>query len=156
MLLSDVAPPQDLQLKPYVEIRERFERRTDRDFSAADDGRSDLLSRYRVGATFRLRSKLSGALEYQFAHDWLWSPKANLSGRNGDASLAYLTYADGGAAYTLGRYKVALGSQRLIGSLEWNNVARSFDGLRVEAGKWQAYAFKIGVARPMPRDADLE
>ncbi|RYG26709.1 hypothetical protein EON82_02310 [bacterium] len=153
MLIADTAPLQDLHLKPYVEIRERFERRTDRDFNGrADDNRSDLLSRFRVGATFQ-KSRLSGQLEYQFAHDWAWSQSANLSARNSDASLANLTYANGGSSLTAGRYKLALGSQRLIGPLEWSNVPRSFDGLHVDSGKWLAYAFKLGVARPMPRDA---
>lgn len=153
MLIDDSAPPQDLILKPYIEIRERFERRTDRDFkAAANDNRSDLLSRFRVGATFQ-KLRLSGQLEYQFSHDWLWSAGANLSARNSDASLACLTYTERGTALTAGRYKLPLGSQRLIGPLEWNNVARSFDGVRVDSGKWLGYAFKVGVVRPMPRDA---
>jgi len=155
MLITDTAPLQELNFKPYLEVRERFERRTDRDFNVgADDNRSDLLSRFRVGVTFK-KSRLSGQLEYQFAHDWIWSPTANLSARNGDASLAYLAFEGHGAAFTAGRYKLPLGSQRLIGPLEWSNVARSFDGVRVDSGRWLAYAFKIGVARPMPRDARI-
>lgn len=145
-----------LQIKPYVELRERYERRTDRDFNeAANDNRSDVLTRFRVGAGFTLGKTLGGQLEYQFAHDWQWSRRGNLSGRNSDASLANLTYTQNGTAATVGRYKLALGSQRLIGPLEWNNVARSFDGVRLDSGKWQAYAFKVGVAQPMPRDARL-
>lgn len=156
MLFTESDLVKDLGLRPYVEIRERFERRTDRDFrTSANDNRSDLLSRFRVGATFGDRRRLSGGFEYQFAHDWVWSAPANLSARNSDASLAFLTFADRGTAYTVGRYKLPLGSQRLIGPLEWNNVARSFDGVRIDSGKWLGYAFKLGVARPMPRDARL-
>lgn len=69
--------------------------------------------------------------------------------------MVNLTYTDCGKAISAGRYKLALGSQCLIGPLEWNNVAHSFDGVRIDSGKRQAYAFKLGVTRPLLRGARL-
>jgi hypothetical protein len=46
---------------------------------------------------------------------------------------------DGHPAYVrVGRQEIALGSQRLVGSPEWGNMRRNFDGVRVMVCKRRA------------------
>lgn len=141
-------------VKPVFEFRERFERRVDRDFdSTVRDNRSDLFSRYRVGAEFPLNPEWKAMLQYQYAHDLAWTPSRNFSTWNSDAYQAYAETKAAGTTFTLGRQRLVLGSQRLIGSLEWSNTGRSFDAIRVRNGNWDAWAGKVAVANPKPRDA---
>jgi hypothetical protein len=132
-------PPFDItSVRPYVEMRERLESRT---------GRDDILTRIRVGANSQLSPKLTAELQYQFAYE--------RSTTHSDVSLAYLQLKAEGSAWTVGRQKIAIGNQRLIGPLEWSNVARSFDGVRVKANGWDLWAAKVGLSYPLPRDARL-
>ncbi|HEY0866961.1 MAG TPA: alginate export family protein [Fimbriimonas sp.] len=144
------------QIRPYVEIRERFERRENRDLNEnTADNRSDLLSRFRVGATFSIAPSVTGELQYQYAHELIWTVPANASTDHSDVSLGYLRHQADGETLTLGRQKIALGSQRLIGPLEWSNVARSFDGVRFQTKNLDLWAAGVGVGFPRPRDARL-
>jgi hypothetical protein len=138
----------------YVDARERFERRLNKDFdSAVSDNRSDLFSRWRVGAKLTFGKQWKGELQYQYAHDEAWTKARNFSVENSDLSLAYAETSVNGWTIDLGRQKINIGQQRLIGSFEWNNVGRSFDAVRVRNKVWDAFAFKIGVGSPKPRDA---
>jgi hypothetical protein len=53
-----------------------------------------------------------------------------------DLVEANLVHSSNGSALTLGRQKVNLGAQRLLGSLEWANPSRSWLGARLEAKSW--------------------
>jgi hypothetical protein len=68
--------------------------------------------------------------------------------RNLDLHQAYFELSNlfaGGLSVAAGRMELAYGNQRLIGAVDWNNVGRSFDGLRVryDADAWQADLFSM-------------
>lgn len=145
-----------LEIKYTFEERSRFERRIDKDFNEnLRDGRSDLLTRVRPGFTFTYGDKISGAFQYQYAHSFIWRDRINKSDDNSDVSLGFVRYKDKGMTTTVGRQKINLGSERLIGSSEWGNVARSADGIRFQTKDWDLAAFRYGVAWPMPYDARI-
>jgi hypothetical protein len=142
-------PPQDLKINPYLEQRTRFERRIDRDFDrTTDDDRSDLLTRWRLGATLDFGGGVTGHLQYQYAHSVIWSSARNFSTENSDLSLAFLQFRAAGGLFTLGRQKIAIGQQRLIGPLEWANLSRGFEGARYQGGRWDLWASRIPYGAP--------
>ena len=138
-----------LDLKPILELRARFERRTDRDFNRSNvDNASDLLSRFRGGASFK-RGAVSGQLVYQYAHGEDWSRARNSSAWRSDLLLAFAGTKVGAGSLTLGRQRLSLGSERLFGIGEWNNVSNAWDGGRYAFGPFDLFAFKSGV-NPFP------
>lgn len=148
--------PADEPLKPYSEVRERYEHRVDRDFSEErQDNGTDLLSRWRIGAKLSFGKGLQGEVQYQYAHGVACTSQRNFSTENSDLSLAYVDAPVNGGTLTVGRQKIALGDQRLIGPLEWANVSRSFDGVRFKTKQLDLWASNISVAAPRPRDLRL-
>lgn len=151
-----VQPPNDIDFKFSLEIRERFERRLDRDFLSSNrDDRSDLYTRVRPGVELKMGSQWTAVIQYQFAHAKAWKPGPNTVAENGDARDAFIRYAGEDGKVTVGRQKIAIGSERLIGSFEWSNIGRSFDAVRFQRGEWDLFAGKIGVSVPKPRDAEI-
>jgi hypothetical protein len=147
-------PPDEPQ--PYLEIRERFERRQNKDFAEwTSDERSDLLSRMRLGVRIPLADKWRAEFQYQYAHDLVWTRAKNFSTENSDLSLAYASGPVEGGELTIGRQKIAIGDQRLIGPFEWQNVGRSFDGFRWRGKDLDLWGAGIGMASPRPRYARL-
>ena len=145
-------PVQPFDIHPTFESRLRVERRIDRDFlSAVDDDRTDSLSRFRPGVTWKYGKHLSGDLQYQFAQDAIWFAGANSGDNHSDLTLANIKYKERGVEVTFGRQKISVGSERLIGPLEWSMTGRSFDGIRFKSGNWDLFAFKVGVAVPLPK-----
>ncbi len=137
------------QLAPTFEFRERFERRINRDFSnPANDNRSDAFSRLRVGGNWKYGPHWSGSTQLQYAHDTLWTAKKNASAEFRDVTLAYVAYQAASTTYTLGRQKIAIGSERLIGPLEWSNFSQVFDGVRAQTPSLDIFAFSIALAVP--------
>lgn len=70
---------------------------------------------------------------------------------NVDLHQGYVDYFPGGDdtwRLRLGRQEIDLGDQRIVGALNWSNVGRSFDGLRVsgEVGRaaLDAFHFTVG------------
>ena len=152
-MLFSPAPLQHIQLeiKPYLDYRLRVERRLDRDFFAPqNDNRTDAFNRFRVGVEWKSGKNWSGDVQYQLAHDEYWKVGKTASDESSDLNLAYAKYKDTKVEVTLGRQKINIGSERLIGALEWSMTGRAFDGVRVKSGRWDAYAFKVGVAYPKP------
>ena len=130
----------ELHIKPFLEIRERYERKIDRDFQRnSRDNRSDFLTRIRVGANLKM-GKLSGKLTYQYSHNLAQTPARNFSTERSDLAEAYIK----AGAWTFGRQRIAIGSQRVVGESQWHNVSQSFDGVRFEAGRDTAFAFRQG------------
>lgn len=143
-----------IDIKPMIEIRERFERRINRDFSdATADKRTDFLTRIRVGATGTYGTKWSFALQYQYAHDWILKSSSKATDEGSDLSLGYAQYKSNNGTVTVGRQKINLGTERLIGSADWVNVSRSMDGARYQNKELDVFAFKLGVGQPKPTDA---
>jgi len=152
-----VLPPLFLdQIFPYVDLRDRFERRVNRDFSSkTGDDRSDILSRWRVGAEVKLKSGWSGEIRYQFSNDQLYTPGPDSATTNSDLDIADVSHAVGNGTATVGRQKINIGTQRLIGQADWLNVPRSFDGLRYKDGRWDVFAADISVISPRPSLAKI-
>lgn len=133
-------------INAYLDVRERYERRIDRDFnSSANDNRSDLYSRWRVGLNGRLDRDWTGQVEYQFSHDLIWTNSKNSSTANSDVSLAFGEFKKSGSTVDIGRQKIALGNQRLIGPAEWLNVPRSLDAVRYRGHALDIWAGKVGL-----------
>ncbi len=135
--------------QPYLDYRVRIERRIDRDFASnINDDRTDAYNRLRPGLKWKYGKRWSGDLQYQLAHNAIWKVGKAFSDEASDLNLAYARYQNATIDATIGRQKINIGSERLIGSLEWSMTARAFDGLRIKTGPLDAYAFKVGVAYP--------
>ena len=130
---------------PYISIRERLERRTDRDFnSSRDDDRTIFSSRITVGTNFR-SGNVSGQLIYNNNRE------KTLAGRGGDdvradVQFANVTFADPSGNWTVGRQDIRKGNERLMGAGSWNSVLTAWDGVRFRRGPWDAWAVKLGTA----------
>lgn len=147
---------QHLKLKPTGEYRVRFERRQDRDFdAAARDNRSDLLQRIRVGADWHLGSLWSGSVQYQYSHDLVQTPRRNFSDDGSYLMLLEAKWKHKGRTVTVGRQKINFGSDRLVAVSDWSNTSRSFDGLRYQDSKWDAFAVRIGAQQDPPPNARI-
>lgn len=139
------------QVKFEAEARLRFERRLDRDFNEVrSDNRSDFLQRYRVGLRWTGDGPWSGVLQYQFAHNQAWTRQRNGSDESGDISLANFQWKQDGQTITVGRQRIILGSERLIGALEWVNTGRGFDAARYQNADWDIFAGRVGLQHPLP------
>jgi hypothetical protein len=133
------------------EARLRFERRLDRDFNAPrKDNRNDLFQRYRIGIKWKSGAEWSGAIQYQLAHDLFWTPTRNASDESSDLLMANAVWSKDGRTVTLGRQRLILGSERLIGALEWVNTARTFDAVRYQDKEWDLFVGRVAVQNPLP------
>lgn len=141
----------NLDLKPILELRARLERRTDRDLSRSNvDNASDLLSRFRGGASFK-SGAVTGQFVYQYAHNEDWSRARNFATWRSDVLLAFAATKVGVGNLTVGRQRLSLGSERLFGTADWNNVSYAWDGGRYAFGPLDFFAFKSGV-NPLPNE----
>ncbi|HWA83179.1 MAG TPA: alginate export family protein, partial [Fimbriimonadaceae bacterium] len=135
-----------LNVHVNAEQRERFERRVNKDFdSTKNDNRSDLLSRFRVGATFKYGKNWRGQVEYENASDAIWTAAKNYSTWNSNVSQAYVETTSKGWTVDIGRQRINIGSIRLVSSGEWLNVTTSYDGVRARSKEWDMFGGKIGM-----------
>lgn len=155
MPIFPVLPPlQDWTFKPVFDLRERFERRIDRDFDqSASDNRSDLFSRWRAGVDFKYKSEFSGRVQYQYAHNLFWTPAQNGSLERSDLFLGYLDFGMADGRARLGRQQLIIGSQRLMGESDWGNTSRSFDAARWTGKKLDLFAGRLAVNSSPSKDA---
>ncbi|MBS1715569.1 MAG: alginate export family protein [Armatimonadetes bacterium] len=155
MLFDSHPVDQDkIEIKPLYEFRYRLERRLERDFSSAvSDDRTDHLGRLKVGIEGKKGDRLKFGLQYLYAHAWSELPTKRVEDEAGDLSLAYVQFKSAQSTATIGRQKIVVGTERLIGTAEWVNVPRSMDGIRFQTPVWDAFAFKFGVGQPKPQDA---
>jgi hypothetical protein len=108
------------------------ESRDNRDFnSAADDERTNFLTRARLGATYRAADDWTFRILGQ--HSEAWDPVTSTQANEAQLELQelYAKYQRDRLEVMLGRIPLAYGKQRLVGTFEWSNVARRFDGLKV-------------------------
>jgi hypothetical protein len=131
-------PPATFQYRPVLELRERYERRDNGDFDEAlSDNAATYLTRVRLGLDLALDAASKARLVYQLSMARMEptvGPGADLTGQ--DLIEANVSRNAAGATLTIGRQKVNLGSQRLIGALEWANSSRSWLGVRLETRDW--------------------
>lgn len=138
------------------EYRARIERRLDKDFNdATRDNRMDLVQRVRVAAKLTGKGPWSGLAQFQYAHNLSWTPTLNGSDESADLLQLYAKRAEKGETLTIGRQKINFGSERLIGSLEWVNRSRSFDGIRFQNARFDVFAAQIGVQNLQPQKVRL-
>lgn len=135
----------DIQIKPVLEFRSRYERRIDADFQPdRRDNRSNLLLRERVGLQLS-KDGVTGRIVYQHASSLNWFPAGNGIAIRSDLLEANVSFKNGATTYTLGRQRFGLGNRRLIGELDWNNIANAFEGLKVEDRTWTFFLMRAGV-----------
>jgi hypothetical protein len=96
-----------------------------------------LLTRLRLGLKGKLTDDLSLHAQVQDARE-LGSDRPGVPyilGAEGDDPLdlrqLYVDFKAGDTTVRAGRQLLAFGDERLVGPLEWNNLARSFDAVRV-------------------------
>lgn len=137
--------------------------RTEADRKNATDTSELLVSthmRSRVGAAFFPAPALEMRLEIQDTRSLGSEPaaadnpaSATVGNAKGvDLNQAYASLKLDLYQLTIGRQKVALGSQRFISSLEWHPTARTFDGL---TGRWATGASTLMALGLLIRDADI-
>lgn len=146
------------------QARLRFESETNKSFGAAKPSHDAfLLQRYFVHTDIRYQNWLRGFLQGKFAH-------VNSRDRGGYASLE--DHADFHQAFIdittpiteqlvtfrLGRQELQYGAERLISPLDWGNLRRTFDGIKVFADlpNWKIDAFAVRPVLPDRRNLDDE
>lgn len=136
-----------LVVKPFLEIRSRYERRTDRDFDEeAQDNRSHVTDRVRIGAEFEYGQSLAGRLQYRYGHEWIWTPQQNLSKERSDVEEAYVqAKLQGEATLKAGRQFVQKGAGLLVSTAAFGNVPYSWEGLRYQTGGWDLFAGECAI-----------
>jgi len=142
--------------------RLRFEDRSETfDFNSAATAPTDgswFVQRLRLGATWKPAPDLALQVQLQDAREWGSDrPKVpfilGAEGNNAlDLRLASVTWGDpkkSPVVFTLGRQILSLGEERLVGSSEWNNFARTFDAGKlvwsIVPGKTTATVFLASV-----------
>ena len=123
------------------QLRIRAEGRTNADFNSERlDNTAFVLNRLRIGLSKKLDRHLR--LFVQIQDSRLWGEAGSSLNALGvlDLHQGYLEIKKIGnwpLHVRLGRQKIALGSERLVGNYEWHNVSRSFDAamLRLKPGK---------------------
>jgi len=137
----------DWSFKPVVDLRERIERRLDKDFSESkSDNRTDLFSRWRVGVDYGYRKNVSGKVLFQYSTDLYWTAAKNDAAmERSDVLVAYVDVKGKEGTLRVGRQFLGFGSDRLIGNPDWGMTARSWDMVRWTGGKWDAFAGRLAV-----------
>lgn len=136
-----------------LENMSRFEYRENTfDFDSGVDSLNDdawLLNRFRLGLKLKPADTVTFFFQGQDSREWD-SNRPNIPGQNGaegnnpfDLRQAYAEIGGGEGfplSLTVGRQLLQYGDQRLIGSFEWNAIARSFDAAKVrwngDQGRW--------------------
>jgi hypothetical protein len=115
-----------------------------------------LLNRFRLGLTVKPADWITLYAQGQDSREW-FSDRPNTPGVFGaegddtfDLRQAYVDLSDYSKSpwgLRLGRQTLAFGDQRLIGPLEWTNLARSFDAVRLtyKTDDWSVDAFSSSV-----------
>lgn len=151
---TDVGP-----FKIEGEIRIRPEYNNNRDFNTQTaDSRDFTLLRTTVGLRWQKENvkafvQLRDSRTMGNEGGGLLANNTTLNTGNVDLHQGYVDYVPGGNSdfnFRLGRQEVNLGDQRLIGALDWTNVARSFDGVLAshthEANAYRLFGFTLGDA----------
>ncbi|MFN0126519.1 MAG: alginate export family protein [Verrucomicrobiales bacterium] len=132
------------------------------DFNDSLDSINDdnwLLNRFRLGFTLKPTDWFTFYAQGQDSREW-FSDRPDTPGAFGaegndafDLRQAYAefsNYAKSPWGLRIGRQTLAYGDQRLIGPLEWTNLARSFDAVRLtyKGDDWSVDAFTSSVVKP--------
>ena len=140
--LAAVSAPQPAQattaaeVPPRVqmgaEIRLRPESRSD--FSEKNALNSIVLQRIRLNARLRLNERVTGLVQLQDSRFWGQEVSTASNESNVDLHQAYLQvdrFLAAPVSLRVGRQELVYGNERLVGAFGWNNVGRSFDGVKL-------------------------
>lgn len=133
--------------RPSLEIRARSETRLGAYRGPAEQ--SIVTSRARVGLEARWQS-LRALVQVQDARDFGVTPGAPTGATTG-VHQGFLEIGDGRSFVRLGRQEIDWGGSRLIGSLNWQSSARSFDALRMRGELHQLAVEGLVIVTRMPR-----
>jgi len=162
LVLAASAPPSAAQsVTVSGQVRPRYESRDP--VAGVRDASTSM--RVRVGVTAAVSPGLTVFVQAQDVR--LWGSEANtltdFSADNLDIHQAYLRYTGERADWlttTIGRQETAFGEERLVGSVGWTQQGRSFDGMRVDAGKGASrlslIAYSLADASAAAHQADAE
>ncbi|MHC5158560.1 MAG: alginate export family protein, partial [Planctomycetota bacterium] len=148
-----IAIGDDWHLTLGGQARLRFESETDKDFGTSSPSHDAfLLQRYFIHTDFRHVSGMRFFIQGKFAY-------SNDRDKGGEDTLenyadfhqAFMDVPLGETVWRLGRQELQYGNQRLISPLDWGNLRRSFDGIKVSAdlSDWRIDAFAV---RPVVND----
>lgn len=136
----------DFLFRPSGEVRARLELRA-RWYDAPAD-RFLVTTRVRLGLDVRWQA-VRAVIQLQDARDMGLAPGA-ASGASTGVFQGFLELGDALSFVRIGRQTIDLGTGRLIGSLNWQSAARSFDAVRARGaiGSFAADAFVALIAAP--------
>lgn len=160
--LPSVAQQEEIKLKPLVETRLRYERRTDQDFNEGLNDNFSFLD-YRVRAGFQ-----GTAGKNRFVVRWMYGGEEyeDVSGReSSDRTVLYEAYGDvpmGEGRFKFGRQEMQVGSRRYVASSSWGNEGRTYDAVRftvpgesAATPKADIFFSQIGQASSYSKDARI-
>lgn len=131
------------ETRPVLEIRERLERHENRDLLPAQDNRTQLASRWRVGTRIKdTKTGVTGEFAVQFLHNLHWSKARNNSQEDLEVYLANVRGQErNGTEWQIGRQRIQVGRGRLIGVPNWGTSSRTQDGIRVKSKNLEAIVY---------------
>jgi hypothetical protein len=115
------------------EVRERYEFRDNADFNGnANDTLSFIASRIRLHLNYEVTPDIAAVVQFQDARIFGGEVSTVSNDNLFDLHQGYVSIKNvGPTSLILGRQELAFGEHRLVGHFGWNNVGRSFDGLRI-------------------------
>lgn len=147
----------DVQERLRWEIRENNFDFNDATRSLTDD--NWFLQRFRIGVTLKPTDWLKIYAQAQDSREWL-SDRADFPGLLGaegddtfDLRQGYIEIGNTKEipwGIKIGRQVLSYGDERLIGAFEWNNIARTFDAVKLsyKGANWNVDAFASTVVVP--------
>lgn len=129
VLVFSIAQAQE-RVKFNGQIRPRFEV-DNKDFKSTTESNTFTALRTRFGVSLLPTANTSGFIQIQDSRIFGEETSTTTNMKNLDLHQAYLkidNLFDLPFDIKAGRFEMAYGSERFIGSVNWNNVGRSFDG----------------------------
>jgi hypothetical protein len=131
------------------EVRERYEFRDNADLNSnASDTLSFIASRIRLHLKYEVTPDIIAFIQMQDARIFGGEVSTVSNDNLLDLHQGYVTIKNlGAASLTVGRQEIFFGDHRLVGHFGWNNVGRSFDGLRLAymAAPWRVDVWATSV-----------
>ena len=134
-LQADDQQARDLTWSPFAEIRFRPEHRDNADLNDDnDDVRRQGFMRLRLGLRMAWKEDYRLVLQIQDARVAGEEASTTSNEKNLDLHQGFVEWVTGSGkrtTWTLGRQEWKYGDERMIGPFGWDNIGRSFDGLKV-------------------------